>query len=860
MLVTASACLATPGVAFAQKAPAPGEAATAPPAAPKPAEASSTEDVITITARKRVETLIDAPVTVTAVGATELKLRGISNVDSLARIVPGLISGEGGGAGGIVTIRGISGADNNPFGDQAVSFNIDGVGIGRAHVRRMSEFDVQQIEVLKGPQALFFGKNSPAGIISVRTADPTDHFEAQIHAGYEIYARELRTEGYISGPLGSGFGFRAAGQVSNMQGWAKSYVPRQVPAGLENNIHPPTHSRTPNGTDFAGRLTLKYDDGGPFTAKLKMSYAEIDGDSFVSNTQYVNCPLGFPQASPPAALGLPIDDCKADDRVGSGDFSPNLRAFDPVYPADGHTYLHQRQALGSLEMNYQLLDHLTLTSQTGYYKVHQDNVGNFTENYYEDNSVFSLPAVPVTGPPALNVPRQLLSSRNVQDVREITEEGRLTSNFDFPLNVMVGGLYQDSRAEVDVVSTRRTFNPIWINKSAYRQEGKAWSLFGQGTLRPLEGFELSGGVRYSHENKKLPVISSAVFPPTTNTVLAPGASPSQLVPITNPNLIRDVTFTNWSPEFTLSYKPTRDMNVYASYKQGFLSGGFSALAPTIGIAYGGTPAGCIPTGTPPVCVPYPVQQVIYNQQITKGFEIGFKAALFDRRVRFTIAAYNYKTNGLQVGTTIGLQQEIRNAASVRTKGIEGDINYRTPVNGLFLNGALAYNKGTYLDYQASCYRGQSSATCFNQVNRLTGTTGLLQDLSGKPLVRAPKWTGNGGFNYETRISDGLKLGLLGSMNYSSKYFTDTLDAPGGLQHGYALFDATVRIADADDRWEAAVIGRNLTNKYYFVRSVDTPFTGTAPGAAPVGILADTGAPVNRGREIMMRLSYKLGHR
>ena len=861
MLLSTGASLVIADAAFAQDAPAAPPAATVAPAEPAaPTEVSSEAGEIIVTARKRAETLIDVPVTVTAVGGAELENRAISNVDAIARIVPTLIAGEGGGTvqGGIISIRGLAGADNNPLGDQAVSFNVDGVGVGRATVRRMSDFDVQQIEVLKGPQALFFGKNSPAGIISIRTADPTDQFEAQIRAGYELYAREIRTESYISGPVGSGLSVRFAGMVSDMKGWAKSYVPRQAPAGMTDFIHPPEHFRAPNKTDYAGRLTLRYDNGGPFTARLKASYANVEGTASTANTQYVSCPFGFPQASPPTALGLPIDNCKADKHVGVGDFSGNLNAFDPVYPADGRSYLRQWQVLGSLELNYELMDGLTLTSVTGYYRVHLRNLGNFTQNYYEDTTLFSLPAGPIaTGPVALNVPRQILVSLNRLDLRETTEEVRLTSSFDSPINFMIGGLYQDSHGSNGSTTARRTFNPIWVNKYLYVQEGKAWSLFGQVQYNPIPEIELSGGVRYSHEKKKLPGLSSSVFLTTTNTALAPGASPSALVAITNPNLIRDITFKDWSPEFTASYQPTKDMNIYASYKRGFLSGGFSALAPTIGVAYGGTPAGCITPVGGTTCVPYPAQQVTYDQQITKGFEVGFKAALFDRRLRFNIAAFNYKTTGLQVGvTTQGTQQEIRNAGSVRTKGIEADFNYRTPLEGLTLNGAIAYTKGKYLQYLASCYRGQSSSTCFTRTSDVTGLPALLQDLGGQPLVRAPKWTGNAGFNYETPISDGLKIGLLGSMNFSSKYFTDTTNTPGGLQGSYTLFDASVRVADADERWEAAVIGRNLTDKYYFVRSSDTPFTGTTPGAAPIGILGDTAASVNRGREIILRLTYK----
>src|SRR5690606_17528817 len=112
--------------------------------------------------------LIEVPVVVTAVGGEMLRAQGITNVDGIARMVPQLLIANQGGSvqGGNISIRGVSGPDSNPFGDQAVSFNVDGVQVAKATVRRMADIDIAQVEVLKGPQALFFGKNSPAGIIS----------------------------------------------------------------------------------------------------------------------------------------------------------------------------------------------------------------------------------------------------------------------------------------------------------------------------------------------------------------------------------------------------------------------------------------------------------------------------------------------------------------------------------------------------------------------------------------------------------------------------------------------------------------------------------------------------------------------
>ena len=118
--------------------------------------------------------------------------------------------------------------------------------IAKATVRRMSDFDIAQVEVLKGPQALFFGKNSMAGIVNIRTNDPGDHLEVGGRIGYEFEAREVRGDGYISVPLGEGLGFRLAGQFSDMKGYLQDQTPANSPYF--------NTSRNPNVTDWGLRV------------------------------------------------------------------------------------------------------------------------------------------------------------------------------------------------------------------------------------------------------------------------------------------------------------------------------------------------------------------------------------------------------------------------------------------------------------------------------------------------------------------------------------------------------------------------------------------------------------------------------
>ena len=816
---------------------------------------------IIVTARKREETALQVPVSVTALSSAQLQNFAVTNVDQMARSVPSLIIGEGGGTiqGGIVAIRGIAGADNNTLNDQAVSFNIDGVSIGRATIRRMGDFDTAQVEVLKGPQALFFGKNSPGGIISLRTADPTDVFEAKISSGYEFKAREWRTDAYVSAPLSDSFGARVAGFFSDMKGWARNRTPRDADTlAAYPFIVPPNAGRAPDKTDWGLRGTLKFDNGGPFDAKLKVSYGKVKGTSSSANTQFVNCPLGIPQmqVGMPDDPALYIDNCKADGNNQVGSFRPEgPEALFPTESAywDRGNFQEQYQFLTGLEMNFAVTDDLMLTSQTGYYKQDLDQIGNFTQSYFNDTTSYVLDRAGnvLAGPPGATVRRWDFQAYNFLKLREFSQELRLTSSFDGPINFMIGGLITDTTGEHGGAATAATFgtatapNGIPINKFLYVQDGKSQSAFGQLIVNPVPVIEITAGARASWEQKKLVRVEN--YDPTVEDLLTDIGTVFGL-----PNLDRKVSFHDVSPEFTIAYKPNPGLNIYGAYKEGFLSGGFAALVPNRTSFENG--------------------QHIYKQQVTKGFEGGIKAALLDRDLRVNLAYYNYKTTGLQVGLTIaGVQPVLLNAASARTEGVEFDFNYRTPLEGLSLHGALNYNKGKYLNFQAPCYGGQPAEECVFTTNEVSGVQGFFQNLSSQPLVRAPEWTGNLGFDYEAPLGGNLKLGLSGQMSYSDRYFTDTANSPGGLQSDYTLFDASVRLGAENDTWEIAFIGRNLTNKYYFVRSSDSPFSGSGntggrsaanpfgPGLGvdnPFRLRADTAASVSRGRELWVRLSYK----
>ncbi|MET0985426.1 MAG: TonB-dependent receptor [Steroidobacteraceae bacterium] len=758
------------------------------------------EEII-VTARKREETSISVPVVITAVSGAELERRGVNSIDGLARLVPQLVVGEGGGTvqGGNIALRGISGADANPFGDQAVAFNFDGVQVARASVRRMAEMDIQQVEVLKGPQALYYGKNSPGGIISIRTADPTDELKAQISTGYEFNAEEWRAEGFVAGPITDTLGFRLAAYGSMMSGWVDNTVPRASPLA-------PGDDSVPDNDEYAVRATLKYAPSDQFDARLKVTYGKLDGDASAANVQFVDCPVnGTPQSGG-------VDNCKADDQVSMGELGPVMGS---VYPTmgSGKTFLEQKQTLVGLEMNYHLNDSLTVTSVTGYYDVSLDNIANFTASY---------------------IAPTILGSHNRMDITERSQELRLTSDFDAPLNFMFGAYYQSSDAETGSVTFLNANTAVRINNYLLEQEGEAWSVFGELTYDITETIELSGGGRYSDETKKLPSVRSQ----------AGSAGPFIYPPPRVQTVKSEESWYNFSPEATLSWRPNTNFTVFGSYKEGFLSGGFNS-------------------GSANFALP-----LDYDEQTVEGFEVGLKALLLDESLRINFAAYDYDVKGLQVQvTTQGTIQELKNAGKVRTRGAEFDFNYLTTMSGLTLHGALAYSHGRYDTYFGNCYRGQTKAAgCAyvpvpnspgDAIPAAAGQAGTLQDLGDTDLIRSPEWTGNVGLTYERPLTATLKLGFSADATYSDDYLTDASSKEAGRSPSYTLYDASVRLADANDRWEVAFIGRNLGDEHYWTRNSDVPFSGTAPGnEVGPAVLGDSVASISRGREYMLKLTAR----
>ncbi len=769
-------------------------------AAPQASTNTGGLDEIVVTARRRAESLIDVPVAVSALSQAALERAHVSDVTQIAQMTPNLlIVPASGGGGGTISIRGVGSSYLDPGIEQSVGVVVDNISVGRGRFIMASQFDLQQVEVMKGPQALFFGKNSPAGVISISSADPTREFSAMARVGYEFEAEEKYAEAYVSGPITDQLLFRVAGKFSDVNGWIKNVVTAQPNPFYPGTLTTPSTGDAPAYKSYSGRVTLKWEPTSDFNATFKFSANRLkgNGDDAIE---------GFcaPPATSLSGLNLvtgqqivdPQSDCKLDKKRAQGALpSIVLANWAGAAKNDGRSYNRLNTYIGGLTLNYDVSDNIKLTSVTGYTKLRGTNLG-----FYDLLSFASV------------------ASFQIEQTRTWSQEVRVVSDYDGPLNFVFGGFYENAKrfnifqpilgfVGFDAANggSAYTFENRWNNS------GKTYAGFGQLRWKIVDQVELAGGVRYSKEKKEIE---------GANKYLNVLGGAFGLLPV-GQVVAKNLEFSNWSPEITLSYKPQPGLMTYLAYKTGFKSGGLSTPA-TISAAYGTNP-----------------DVLAFNPEKSKGFEAGIKGELFDRSVRFDLTAYRYTFSDLQL-TSFEPQliaYFIKNAGKSRTSGVESSVTWRA-TQELTLNASASYNKAKYITFL--------NAQCYAKIVGTPACAAGFYDRSGQRLPRAPRYTFNAGGTYETEIGSGLKAGISGDAIYTSSFRTDEQGSPDGFVDSFWRFNASVHVGAEDGKWDLALLGRNLTNEYYQLVSNDKTF-GT-PG--------EYGGFTLRPREIALQATVK----
>lgn len=769
-------------------------------------------DAVMVHARKREESIINVPVVMNVLTQENLERTKTENLYAVAKQVPGLLLGNAvNSAGTQVSLRGVGTTALNTIMDQSVSLSVDGLPLSQGAAYGAAMFDVGQIEVLKGPQALFYGKNSPAGVISLRSVDPTGTTEFIARLGYEYEAEEKVLDLIASGSVSDSLKLRLAVRHSDQEGFFENRS--EATPGL-GGLTPPFHNYAPTRNTIV-RGTALFEPGERYSARLKVTYNDYRMNGGASPLHVTYCPDGTGGVPP---LDIPFISgvaCSLTRYVWLA--WPDPAYFPGGLPNGGRPFEDNRQVLASLEQNIALSGNLSLTSVTGYYN--QD---------YE--TLHSGSATNITVP---------FMNHITFTNEQFTQELRLSSNFDGQVNFMVGAFYQsgDLSNEVRLPTNSAMGLPPILQHVWHGVDVRSTSAFGQVRWDITPKVEVAAGARWTNEVREHVEVNH-------NLVQGP------LGPVERPDPRLDSS--NVSPELSVAYKPSENLTLFSSYKTGYKSGSFGV-------------ANYVP----------PSQLASFKDERVRGGEAGLKFRSADRNFMANFATYLYKYRDLQVGAMELYQlpdggyifaSRTINAASATVKGFDLDFNYLPPsVDGLTMTAAINYNRARYDSFtNAPCGNGQTIAEgCDQLFNPATGRY-MAQDLSGRRLVRAPEWTLYGGFNRELYLSNGMGLGFGGGARYVSEYATTLVDLPGFEQGGFVKYDANIALRAPNDRWEVALIGSNLGNKLTRGWCVNsnvqngTVFGGQVAGDVEPGPAGSDEAAcfIERGREIWARLTWR----
>ncbi len=768
-------------------------------------EVSADEDqsVIIVQARRQNESLQEVPVTVTAIGGEILEQYGVDQVADVVGRVPTLnVQVGGSGSGGQLSLRGVGSSNISAAFDSAVAFDFDGVQISTMRLVQAGFFDTQQIDVLKGPQSLFFGKSASAGVFAIRSADPTSTWEVGGRAQYEFEEKGYTLNGYISGPVTDTLGIRLAAQWNDID----EYVELQPGT-------PAANGRFRGQDNLVLRGTIDWEPSDMFDANLKMQYVRNTNDGAIQHSD-LNC--GANGVADPIVLlggGISIDpgyDCQdTDQRYFLPDAAPPLAPGVPTpSPAAGRNGVPFGETeifFSRLLFNLQLSDALKLTSTSGFLDL--DAV---------DFDCYSYGGQLPDGAGGF-LPGGVGCSDPENELEQYTQEVRLTSDFDGAFNFMLGAFYEDRTFVFDTAQQAVNISflgadPItgftydWDKRHVTKTE--AFSVFGSVFFDLSDDLELSGGVRYTDEKKtqtiSVPFLHLFLQGPG---FVAPGFFSGPI----------DFADDNFSPEVTLRYQASDDINVFASFKTGFKSGGIDNSA---------LPSSSLSTAA----LSGDFSALIFDSETTIGGEIGVKSQWADRTITLNATVYHYVFDDLQVQNfdPVNIQFLTLNAGELTSQGVDLEFSWRTPIEGLTLSTNLAYLDASFTD---------------------TFQTSAGEDLDGRDAARAPKWSGNIAFDWMIPLGDTLELGLGGNAIFSDDYLTneDTF-ANDFVQDGYITFDARVSIGAADKKWQLAVVGNNLNDEIWTNTSAGRPFL-------PVGG-DDVILTQNRGRQVFAEVSFR----
>jgi len=585
---------------------------------PGNSDAGRGQTEIVVTAQKRTQALIDVPLSISAVSNAEIAKRGASTINDLQYSVPGLSMTEFSPGQTRVQMRGVSVYSGLP----TVGVYLDEMPLNLELNQTGQDvrlLDISRVEVLRGPQGTLYGQGAVSGTIRYITND----------------VKLDRTEGMVGGEVGM---IDGGGTNWKIDGVANTpIVTDRIGLRLAGSFQ-----------QFGGWIDnpvlgeKNYNSGHAFSVRGKLAVKLTDDFKITFMAQHQNLDLG--------AQNLSNDD---------------KQVFD-VAPAP----YKSKATMLNATATYDLGD-VQLLSSTGYLKRRDDLIQDFSATFK--------PFLPLLG---ITDPVDSIVAKRLNNNKIFTQELRLASQGNGPLNWTIGGFYRNSRTST---ATDTTVTPNILPPSIvlYRIAGtepdnsKSWAVFGEASYKLLDSLTVLAGLRYFEDRR---------HQDTTSTVFN---SPA--------NDRGSAKFDTLNPRFNISWQPTDDVNLYTNVAKGFRSGGFNLTSASGGF------------GTVPQT---------YDPDSIWTYEVGGKFRSADRKFSAEFALYRNEWSGVQTTTNIpGLPTSFTtNAGKISGWGVDGNLSY-SPVSPLTFTLTGGWNNMEYKSNSAEHFAGDR----VDYVPRFTGS-------------------------------------------------------------------------------------------------------------------------------------------
>jgi iron complex outermembrane receptor protein len=808
--VAGAALFTTPAAAATQ------ENATTAPAAPSNAQtqdqaATGSDQVIVVTARRRNELLLDVPVAVTAYSGEQLNRSGALDITAVAETTPNVNLEVSRGTNTTLTafIRGVGQQDPVAGFEQGVGIYLDDVYLNRPQGAVLDIYDVERIEVLRGPQGTLYGRNTIGGAIKYVTRRiPTDgpHLSARANLGTHKQADLILS---ASAPVADAL--RVGASVARL---SRGGFGHNLTNGLENY----------NKDIWAGRGTIEFQPADNIFFRLSGDYT-------------------WDKSNPRGGHRLVPNLCTT--TTGIAPCAGNFPVLEDVFDTQGGLNDPRQKVKGggaALWGEVGLNDWLKFRTITAYRKDSSHTPIDFD----------ALPFVD------LDVPAIYRNRQFSQEIQFVADKG--------PLQGVAGLYYLNAHAfnvfDVRLYTTLPSILPGFTAATRGDVDTRTWAGFADLTYDFSPQWSVSLGGRYTSDKRHANVFRQNLI--RGGSPELGGSPPFDQTGTPYPTLAGSITSnfdgrrkdTAFTPRASISFKPNKNHNLYLSYSRGFKGGGFDPR---------GQSTQAVPQ-TPESIYDF----MAFGPEKVDSYEAGWKASVLDRRLQFALAVFNAKYKDIQIPASVGCVVNgvstfcglTENAASARFRGVELETNWRMAQDfaaaGDRLNfaGTLGYLDANFLHYITSVSRDINGQIIRNSLGQPISVPADVADF--RKIQNTPKWTLSGTLDYDVPMAGG-RLDANTTLSYRSASQQFELRSPGLDQPGFALWDANLIWRSSGNRYEIGLHGKNLTNKKYIVSGynflLQNPFTGDFITNAGTPITSPTQAVPTLGKTGVLTAFY-----